>query len=662
MQLLWLMIVILAVILVFQAIVAFFFRDGSLQWQDLLALFLDPGCFGGAGEHDVFRLIATLFGMFLFSALLISVVGNIFENISDSFKNGNSRYRYWNHVLILGGGRQLMSMLNALVQKDCIYTGKQIVVMTTQDVDTLRKKIFSHFGIIEGKRLQKRLTLYYGSRENENDLDKKDMARNASAIYIIGEDNEIDHDSKSLRCLEMIRGLCGKAGKIKDIRCFLVLDNSSSIDVYKFVSAAQSGAGTVLDVDVIDANEYIAEQVLVADHGGDVEVTYPVIDYHLENGMDGSSERIDGITEDDCCHVHFVIAGTTAMARAMAMTTANICHFPNFKDGRHRTVISFVEHGIKDKMDKFTNDFADLFRLSHYRYGRFDESGELNLTEYFPDPAYGDFLDIEWEFIDARLESPGMRSLLTSWACDPLQSLSIAICLDSQEDNTSAAIHLPRAVYDRNIPVFVYQQDYDDILDLAKSTGHFGNLHTFGVTSKVEAQDDPLFVYRSEHGKNVNYIYYKEYGEKGKFGSISEVEEKDRAWYAIPEAHKFSSIYCANAMHIRKRSFRLNDKCDVSPLTSHQKSLLYEVEHRRWVMSELLLGYSPVAKAKRDAWKSRRENPDRLVADEAKKEYRELKKNFIHLDITPYDELIPEEQKKDEVIIRNISKILGKGN
>ena len=88
MQLLWLVVITGFSFTIFWTIISIVFKDGSISWQDLIALFLDPGAFGGAGVHDIFRLIAALCGVFLFSALLISVVSNIFENISSSFKNG----------------------------------------------------------------------------------------------------------------------------------------------------------------------------------------------------------------------------------------------------------------------------------------------------------------------------------------------------------------------------------------------------------------------------------------------------------------------------------------------------------------------------------------------------------------------------------------------
>jgi len=656
MQLLWLMIIIISVIVLFWAVVAFIFRDESLAWQDLLALFLDPGCFGGVGVHDGFRLVATLLGMFLFSALLISVVSNIFENIANSFKNGDSRYKHEGHILILGGGHQLSSMVYALIDEDSPYTQEDIVVLTTQSVDSLRTKIFSLPFLTKEKvkSLKKRMTFYYGERDNDNNLTNRELAKRAKVIYIIGEDGECDHDSISIRCCKKLQRICSEtpSGLIK---CFLILNDSSSVEVYKYITDVETSSGTNLRVDVIDSNQYLAEQVLVADHDGKDEVEYPKIDYRSIERDGCSFKQIVGLREGDTNYVHFVISGTSDIAMAMAMTAAHICHFPNYDAGKKRTVISFVDNDMKTKSDNIISSLPSLFKLSHYEFVSFDSSSIPNITKFVPNEEYGDFLDIEWQFIDADLNSPGMKALLEEWANDPEQSLSLAICNEVQKDNTFNALHLPSVIYSSGCPIFVYQQEYGDVLSLAKQTEQFGNIHTFGMASNI--QDDPLFISRSKIGQRVNFIYNQAYGDKNGI----KYDDPESAWYSIPEAHKYSSIYCANAMYMRGRSFGIEETLDIEKLTAVQRQSLYEVEHRRWMMSALLLGYSPVPTAERKEWKERRMSGDSGTAKAAKEEYKLLKsKHFIHLDITPFEDLIPSEQEKDKLLIDKLPYIMGK--
>ena len=615
-QLFWLILIILIVLLIFWGIATFFFHDNSFSWQDLVALFIDPGSFGGEGKHDLFRLIASTLGIFLFSAFLVSAVSNIFENIGASYQQGLSRYRHKDHILVLGGGTWLVSMLAALLNDDS-KSDQDIVVLTSQSVDDLRSRLFTlpFLDIKKTKELKNRLTIYYGSRDNETDLVTKNLAKNAEVIYIIGEDNEAGHDSISIRCCQKLKTII--TGSDRPTRCFMVLQDADSIDVYKYVKDVQSSSDTNLRVDVIDANAHIAEHVLRSNP--------PVI------------------TETDNKYVHLVVAGSSPMARTMAISAAHLYHFPNFMSGHNRTVISFVDSGMKDQMDRFVASLPSLFQLSHYRYISFDDKGERAITSFKPDSEYGDFQDIEWEFIDANIYSPNFRSLLKEWVKDARQLLSIALCNGEMQDNVFSAIHLPRAVYDEVIPIYVHQCNYSDVLKQASATGLFGNLIMFGMTGAI--LNDPLFITRSEKGQRVNYIYNQAY-------DTVKYPNEVIAWYNIKEAHKYSSIFSAYALDIHERNFGISETHCAEGLSDTQRTSLYETEHRRWMMSELLLGYSPTTIKEREAWKSLRLSSDEEIKEQAKAEYKNLKDNkFIHYDITPYWDLIPSEQKKDKIII-----------
>ena len=62
-----LLLLLLAVVLFFSLFLIIAAILGwNYGWQEIIAMFLDPGGFGGAGEHDGFRLIVTLVGILLF--------------------------------------------------------------------------------------------------------------------------------------------------------------------------------------------------------------------------------------------------------------------------------------------------------------------------------------------------------------------------------------------------------------------------------------------------------------------------------------------------------------------------------------------------------------------------------------------------------------------
>ncbi len=634
-QLFWLVLLICAVLLVFWAITSLVFKDGSLQWQDLVALVLDPGCFGGAGAHDIFRLIVTICGLFLFSALLISVVSNIFENISESFRSGRSRYSHKGHVLILGGEHHILSMIPALLEEDSPYK-EDIVILTNQDVETLKNKVFS-LPLLDREKtaaLRRRLTVYRGERDNEGDLARKDLARNAAVIYVIGEEHEHDSDSISLRCCEKLKGLCQDAGR--NIRCFLLLRDSASVKVFK--KDRKKKTDDCLKVDVVDAAEYLAERVLIPQEG-----SFPAIDYTISRNAENKVLRTDGIQEGSSSRVRFVVVGMTDIAQAMALTAARICHFPNYREKGFRTVISFIDADMALKMSRFVASYDNLFELSHYRFISFDAAGSPIVQTHTPNPAYGDFLDIEWEFFDADISDPGVRKCLEGWASEDRESLSFAICLGSGEDNTRTALSLPYLIYQNGYPIFVYQEKSGEILTKAKATQQFGELFPFGMAT--DPQSDPLFEKRTLGGQRVNFAYSKDPDEL-------------TAWFKCIFVNQFSSIYSANSLPIINHNFGLLDK-DIAALTDEQWIPICDEEHRRWMISNLLMGYRAPTKEIRTEWTARATCGDSEKEKEAGDEKTDRKnKEFLHMNIAPYDELIPEDQKLDRDIIEHIRYIM----
>ena len=119
---------------------------------------------------------------------------------------------------------------------------------------------------------------------------------------------------------------------------------------------------------------------------------------------------------------------------------------------------------------------------------------------------------------------------------------------------------------------------------------------------------------RVERGQRANYVR-----ERNMNPATRETEEK--MWYRLSEADKTAVIYCANALPLRKRCFAVTD----------DDYLLHEAEHRRWMMSMLLMGY--------------RSGP----TDE---------KTFTRQDIVPFDRLPEELKTRNSYILENTEYIM----
>ena len=225
----------------------------------------------------------------------------------------------------------------------------------------------------------------------------------------------------------------------------------------------------------------------------------------------------------------------------------------------------------------------------------------------------------------------------------------------------SAALHLPAPLYEqsKNIPIYVHLWEQGDAITKANATGQFGHIYCFGTGTS--ADKDPLFKERLELGQRVNFVYSTLYSseENPPAGVAQE-------WYRIIESNKFSSIYSANSIPIKMRSFGKS-------VSSADNVALCETEHRRWVLAELLLGFKPLTKTelaeiKKAVAKDIQDyNKEHSVTNGTKDNspswktaWDSRKTTFRHVDIVSFDDLIDEkEQEKDVALMVNVPFILG---
>ena len=567
----------------------------ALGWTEILNLYLDPGSYpleakqGSQASLNIFSLLIAFGGILVLNALAVSAFSNVFDNISEKYRKGERRYKLKGHVLILGGGQQLGDMLKA-VGADHQFDGKDIVVMTSSDVEILRDETET---ALADKALCKRIIWYRGERDSEDDL-RSACADKASFIYIIGEDGEEAHDAASIAALEHLQAICAREGTA--IPCFVTLEMHTSQDVFGYLKAP---AESRLRVEIVHTGDYIAEQLLV------------------------DTDFLPVPSDDQS--LHLVIAGSGRIARSVALVAAQICHFPGYARSGRRTLISLVGWSAAE-MDRFVANHQSLFDLSHYT-----SVSPVGRTAYVPKSGYGDFLDIEWEFIDSSLASPLVRGKLEAWVGDTRQKLAVLLCDEQADSAFNAFVHLPKAVY--GIPVAVYLKDHPELLAKAAASGQFGSPVCFG---EAAPGSDPLLLRRSLRGMRVNYLYDHEYGGKS--------ATPEDAWAGLSFAHKLSSIASAGSIPLKLRTFGIEPtRSAIDALSEDVLKALSEVEHRRWMLTVLLMGYSALPLPERS---------DRSRFGELKKE------RFIHLDIAPFSELDPTEAGKDTIIVRNIPFII----
>ena len=589
-QFLWLFMIIIVVLVILQIIGT---TIGKMGWQEVLALFMDPGVYGNRKGDDPFRITVALLGAVLFSALLISVITNIFENISEAYKKGDLKYSFSDHILIIGASRPLKNMLRA-IRDNQVLAKKDILIMTGADVEAVRENMKIHLGDSTFCN-----QIFYFHRERHGIKYLEDAcASKAFAIYVIGEEED-EHDALNVRCLNLLKELFHGDGPV--IPCYLIMRNNMVFNVFNYSKANNTSR---LNIEVINQSDYAVERLFT------------------------NTDYLPAIRKSDIGkRAHVVIIGDSEISKSFATLAAQMCHYPNFSNSDSKTIISLIGYDY-NSFEKFVSNFRCLFDLCQYRYVSKD-----NIESYTPNKEYGDFLDIEWEFIDGRLESLFVYNKLNEWIDEPTEETVIAICYDDDKTNADVALHLPRKIYDKKVKIAVCQNEYTELMEEASSVGMFGRLYIFGNT---DAGGDPLFLSRTVLGKRVNRVYDLEYGNPP-------AANEDDAWRNIPYPHKVSSIASANSIPIKLRCFEMEptQEC-IRQMTPEIIESMSEVEHRRWMTSQLLMGYSAATISER----------------KDRKRFKELKnEKFIHLDIAPYSE-IADEVNKDINIINNIPYIM----
>lgn len=314
-------------------------------------------------------------------------------------------------------------------------------------------------------------------------------------------------------------------------------------------------------------------------------------------------------------HVHLVIFGMGEVAETMAIQAAHIAHYPNYvRNHSLRTRITMIGENAESQSAEFVKRYQHLFDNSYYRVVNLSEEKAVKV---FHKPMYDgrreDFVDVEWEFVDAEGWNPDVREKLRLWAQDDKQLLTIVMADKDADKNVAMSLFLPDELYQRSIPIHKYNPkvvEYDVTMPLVQMA------------------------------KNVNYIYDRCYNDnienwQGRVLSSVEINPADRdgLWDKLSSAKRWSSIYNAMTIPSKMRSIGLteDDWDKFYDISQQDIEILAQVEHNRWNVEELILGYRPCTD----------EEQEKIAADVAtQKDAFKVRK--IHYDLRAYNDLRPD--------------------
>ena len=327
-------------------------------------------------------------------------------------------------------------------------------------------------------------------------------------------------------------------------------------------------------------------------------------------------------------HVHLVVFGMDDMAEMIAIQAAHVAHYPNYvRNHSLRTRITMIDANAQQKSEVFMKRYRHLFDNSYYRIVNLSE--EKGVVE-FHKPMYEgrreDFVDVEWEFVETENCNAEVNEKLELWAKDERQLLTVVLATQDGNRNICDALRLPDVLYRYNNQVYVYSQKEISFMN-------YPNLHVIGMVDKGYDVELPLV----RMAKNVNYIYDLCYEENdmqwnGQMYYAVEIDDAKReiSWSNLKTVKRMSSIYNAMTIPTKMRSVGLeeNDWKQFYDITQHEIEILAQVEHNRWSIEELILGFRPCTDAEQD-----------IIAADVKKQKDAFKAKNVHYDLRAYGEL-----------------------
>ena len=618
--------------------------------------FIDPG-----NQHMTttkggrnWAALTGILGVFLLNGLLVSSIIGYIDRRKEKWMKGEVKYKRFlkrhPHYVVIGGN----DMVSGIV-KQKLSDKRPILIQTSCDVEEFRRKLFSTLNDDE----QKRVIIYYGSRTSEKDI-KELYIENAVEVYILGEETRMDdlesyHDTMNMECLNLLlenykrttkgqeisamlsqvnayrkqleesAGNESQLNKLKSqnrkldeswerrsrLKCRIMFEYQTTFSVFQFYDVNEE-VEAYIDFLPFNYYEMWAQKVFI----------------NQELDKDKSSkadylplEGVEGIKYNDEKYVHLFIVGMSRMGIAMGVEAAHLAHYPNYVEKGIRTKITFIDKNAVEEKDFFMGRFKEIFMLSHWRYGNMDGEKMVWQEPHVPsdvDHLGGDFLDIEWEFINGGIEqTPIQDYILTS--ANSLAKVTIAICLPESNRSHAAALYLNKKIYDSDSvqQVLVYNRYGNSIVNAISSSGrispYLGKLRSFGSASSCYM--DNYLILSERIGKYIGQVYNAE-------SNISNIVYRGKSKAAC----RWSNIYNGNMLWTKLRCVDFYSSDFVS--TKKILELLADLEHNRWNMEQLLMNFRPLT------------NEEQKKVGSEKKYKNVLKSQMAHLDICSNQRLL----------------------
>jgi hypothetical protein len=335
-------------------------------------------------------------------------------------------------------------------------------------------------------------------------------------------------------------------------------------------------------------------------------------------------EGIVPITSKSDDSVHLIIIGMSQMGIALAVQAAYLAHYPNFITKGKRTRITFIDSQAKKEMLLFQGHYRELFALSRWRYINansdilYDWDNDSEITKWYnprKDKIKSPYMecdeyflgeqlvDVDWQFIQGDIEMNSIQEFIQQECHKSNIRLNIAICIPRDNAAFAASLYIPKEVYDEDsnvVQVLVYQSCSDIMCnsfannskELYRGYRMFGKLRAFGMMDGGYSMENQELLKKISDAINLEYNNSSQVQIPGR-NQLRKSLDMETIKAGKPLASKqWSGYYAASHLWTKLRSIGYNG-IDTE-LQPDVVDILAKVEHIRWNMEQLLLGYSPL--------------------------------------------------------------------
>lgn len=599
-------------------------------------------------------------GVIIFTGMIISVMTNIIERRVEDYRKGRIHYLLSGHYIIMGYDEMVPSFISHIFDKD---KDAYILILSAKEAIGIKELLLKSFS----EKQMEHVIINYGHRISTETF-KEIYLESAEEVFVVGNHTNVAHDAINVECVDSIcRYLKGQNQRPTQITCVF-----KDLDTYAaFKTSEIFGDVKDLGMEFIPYNFYTgwAKQVFVKRLYRDFDNPGTDYRYPLVYG--------EGIKPDDEKYVHLVFVGTTNFAVAFAMEAAHVLHFPNADKAKTR--ITFIDVNADKEKDEFITRNRHFFEIQEYTYR--DLSADPKSVPANTGKEYvvftekngykkedSNFLDVEFEFVKGDVFSKRVQDVISGWAEEHTQKqyLSVFLALADQRQNFVMGMNMPDEIYVNEVPVFIRQNRSDNFvtnlrnkdtknedkklsysvvnkdgdMDVRKCDARYAHIYPFGMNETAFCADD----HSLKRAKLINYLYETANYETFRFQGVLVLdaipedkiwEDANTYWHKLSVALKWSNLYNSYTMRTKQRTLRAmrgldidDESHDYDMLSDYEVEQLAIVEHNRWNVEKLLMGYRKPKK------------------EEDKYEYPDfgskLKKNkelFIHHDIRPFGQL-----------------------